>query len=132
MDSRIQEYAIGMKKLVLAAAAVLISTSMVSAHHSGAMYDDKKTIETEATVTGFEWTNPHSWVQVSYEDESGATKQVDLELGSPVQLARQGWRPRTLQPGQDVTVRFHPHRDGVDSGLLVTIDLPDGQTLTSD
>ncbi|MEE8439051.1 MAG: DUF6152 family protein [Micropepsaceae bacterium] len=121
-----------MKNLIFTAAAVLLSTSMVSAHHSGAMYDDMTTVETEAMVTGFEWTNPHAWIQIAYEDEAGAMKEVDLELGSPVQLVRQGWRPRTVGPGENVTVRFHPHKDGVASGLLVTIDLPDGQTLTSD
>ena len=121
-----------MKKLVFATAAIFLSTSMAVAHHSGAMYDDGTTVEAEAMVTGFEWTNPHAWIQIAYEDEAGAMQEVDLELGSPVQLARQGWRPRTVGPGENVTVRFHPHRDNVESGLLVTIDLPDGRTLTSD
>ena len=121
-----------MKKSFFAAAAIVLSTSMAFAHHSGAMYDDGTTVEAEATVTGFEWTNPHSWIQVAYEDEAGVMQEVDLELGSPVQLARQGWRPRTVAPGENVTVRFHPHRDNIESGLLVTIDLPDGRTLTSD
>jgi len=132
MDEIMKERASSMKNLVFVAVAVLLSTSVVSAHHSGAMYDDTTTIETDALVTGFEWTNPHAWVQISYEDEVGVMQEVDLELGSPVQLARQGWRPRTVGPGENVTVRFHPHKDGVDSGLLVTIDLPNGETLTSD
>jgi hypothetical protein len=128
----IKERASSMKNTIFVAAVVLLSTSVVSAHHSGAMYDDMTTVETEALVTGFEWTNPHAWIQISYEDEAGAMQEVDLELGSPVQLARQGWRPRTVGAGENVTVRFHPHKDGVDSGLLVTIDLPNGETLTSD
>jgi hypothetical protein len=132
MELLFQERASDMKTLVLASAMVLFSASMVFSHHSGAMYDDNTTVETEATVTGFEWTNPHAWIQISYEDETGAMQDVDLELGSPVQLVRQGWRPRTVGPGENVTVRFHPHKDGVNSGLLVTIDLPAGQTLTSD
>jgi len=121
-----------MNKFVVAAGAILLSISVASAHHSGAMYDDTTVVETDATVTGFQWTNPHSWIQVSYTDESGVTKEVDLELGSPIQLAQQGWRPRIVAPGDAVTVRFHPHREGVASGFLNTIKLPDGRELTSE
>jgi hypothetical protein len=120
-----------MNRTLLAAAIVLLAHG-ASAHHSGAMYDAETTIETEATIVGFQWTNPHSWVQISYADEAGEMKEVDLELGSPAQLVRQGWRPRIIGPGDSVMVRFHPHGAGVPSGLLVTIDLPDGTTLTSD
>ena len=121
-----------MRKLLLSLGALSMTASMAFAHHSGAMYADTTTVETDATVVGFQWTNPHSWIQVSYTDEAGATKEVDLELGSPIQLAQQGWRPRIVAPGDAVTVTFHPHRDGVASGFLYTIVLPDGQTLTSE
>ena len=121
-----------MRNLFLALCALSVSASMAWAHHSGAMYDDQRTVETDATVVGFQWTNPHSWIQVSYTDESGAMKEVDLELGSPIQLAQQGWRPRIVAPGDAVTVTFHPHRNGVPSGFLNTITLPDGRTLTSE
>lgn len=121
-----------MTKIALALSVLSFSASMALAHHSGAMYDEQTTIEAEGTVVGFQWTNPHSWIQVSYMDEAGAMKEVDLELGSPVQLAQQGWRPRIVAPGDAVTVTFHPHRDGVPSGFLNTLTLPDGRTLTSE
>ena len=76
------------------------------AHHSGAMYDTEQTIEVAATVTGFEWTNPHAWIQSQANDEERETAEWDLELGSPAQLVRQGWRPRIVAPGDDVTNGF--------------------------
>jgi hypothetical protein len=118
--------------MILASVAVVSATAAM-AHHSGAMFDHESVIETEATVVGFEWTNPHAWIQVSYEDPAGAgMKEVDLELGSPVQLVRQGWRPRIVAEGDVVQVGFHPHKDSLPTGLLVTITLPNGTTLTSD
>jgi hypothetical protein len=120
-----------MRKILLALGAVSLSSSLAFAHHSGAMYNDEVMIETEATVVALEWTNPHSWIQVSYENEAGETIEADLELGSPVQLAGQGWRPRIVAPGDAVTIRFHPHREVAGSGILRTIELPDGSSLTS-
>jgi hypothetical protein len=120
-----------MRNFLLAFGALALSCSSAVAHHSGAMYNDEVVVESEATVVALEWTNPHSWIQVAITDASGETKEFDLELGSPVQLAGQGWRPRTVAPGDVVTVRYHPHREVEASGILVTIDLPDGTTLTS-
>ena len=115
-----------------AVAAVSTFAVTAEAHHSGAMYDAETIVEAEETVAGFDWTNPHAWLQVTYADEAGAMKEVDLELGSPVQLVRQGWRPRTVAVGDEVTVRFHPHKDGAGTGFLVTVTLPNGETLTSE
>lgn len=117
--------------IVVSLFAALFATPAL-AHHSGAMYDAEQTIEVAATVTGFEWTNPHAWLQIRVNDDESEMAEWDLELGSPVQLVRQGWRPRTVAPGDDVTIHFHPHKDGVPTGVLVTVTLPNGETLTSD
>ena len=34
------------------------------AHHSFAMFDQKKVLTLEGTVTEFQWTNPHSFLEV--------------------------------------------------------------------
>ena len=124
------------RTFTLAGIAVSLFAGLITApalaHHSGAMYDTEQTIEVAATVTGFEWTNPHAWIQIQANDEERETAEWDLELGSPAQLVRQGWRPRIVAPGDDVTIHFHPHKDGVPTGVLVTITLANGETLTSD
>jgi hypothetical protein len=117
----------------LALSAVLAALAVpASAHHSGAMFDDKKEVEVAATVKVLQWTNPHSWLEITYTDAQGKATDVDLELGSPVQLVRQGWKPKTLVPGDKVTVKFHPHKDGVKTGLLMNVKLPNGTVLGSD
>ena len=119
-------------RLAIAALAAALASSQGAAHHSAAMYDSDKTVDVAATVKQLEWTNPHSWLAISYTDQQGRATEADLELGSPVQLVRQGWKPKVLAPGDQVTVSFHPHKDGLRSGLLVTVKLPNGTVLGSD
>jgi hypothetical protein len=63
-----------MKRLVPLAvlAAILVVGGQALAHHSGAMFDDKKTLVFEnATVKQFQWSNPHAWLEVSVPTAAG-------------------------------------------------------------
>lgn len=92
-----------------------------SAHHSYSMFDIDKTVTVEGTVKQFDWTNPHTWIQLVTLDKNG--KQVDypVELGSVTILAKLGWNPRTLQPGDKVTVEVHPLKSGNAGGDFVAL-----------
>ena len=96
------------------------------AHHSFAMFDADKTVDPTGTVKEFQWTNPHSWLQVMVTDEKGQTAEWSLEMGAPGGLARTGWRPKTVVPGDKVTVSIHPLKDGSTGGQLLTVVLPNG------
>jgi len=96
------------------------------AHHSFAMFDADKTVDLTGTVKEFQWTNPHSWLQVMVTDEKGQTAEWSLEMGAPGGLARTGWRPKTVVPGDKVTVSIHPLKDGSAGGQLLTVVLPNG------
>lgn len=99
-------------------------------HHSHAMFDDQKVMTLEGTVSEFEWTNPHSWLQVNIADEtSGELVEWSLEMGAPAALARRGWRPRTLGSGDPVTIVIHPLKDGNPGGELLAVTLPDGTVM---
>jgi hypothetical protein len=99
------------------------------AHHSFAMFDADKTIELKGTVKEFQWTNPHSWLQVMIPDEKGVPHEWSLEMGSPGGLARAGWRPKTVVAGDMVTVSIHPLKDGSHGGQLLKVTLPDGRVM---
>ena len=101
-------------------------------HHSHAMFDDQQTFVRKGSVAEFQWTNPHSWLQVNIENESGEMVQWALEMGSPANLARRGWRPRMLAEGDPVTVTFHPLKDGNPGGALLAATLPDGTQMGDD
>ncbi len=89
------------------------------AHHSGAMFEDKLSVTLAGTVRQFQWTNPHCWIQVVVADKSGPV-EWSVEMGSPSQLFRGGWRPTTVQVGDKIVVVVHPMRDGSKGGLFVS------------
>ena len=98
-------------------------------HHSFSMFDQTKQVSLSGTVTEFQWTNPHAYIEVDVPDEKGVVKHWSVEMGSPSILQQSGWKFRDLKKGDKVTVRLSPLRDGKPGGLLIQATLPDGRTL---
>ena len=97
----------------------------VLAHHSGAMFDDKLSVTLIGTIKQFQWTNPHCWIQVLVPDKSGPV-EWSVEMGSPSQLFRGGWKPKTVHVGDKIVVAIHPMRDGTKGGQFVSATRDDG------
>jgi hypothetical protein len=114
---------------VALAAGVLALAGPASAHHSGAMFDRTKQVDLKGTIKQFQWTNPHSWIQIEAPNAQGKMEEWSVEGGSPNTLARAGWRPGTFKPGDQVTIRVGPMKDGSKAGIFVGAILADGKTL---
>jgi hypothetical protein len=99
------------------------------AHHSFAMVDTSKQTTLIGTVTAFQWTNPHAYIEIDVPDEAGAVKHWSIEMGSPSILLPGGWKHNTLKAGDKVTVMANPMRNGDPGALLVQATLPDGRKL---
>ena len=98
------------------------------AHHSFAMFDSDKTITMAGTVKEFEWVNPHSWMHITVTDAAaGQPGDYSFEMGSPGQLGSRGMKPDSVRPGDKVTIRFHPLKDGSRGGQFMSITLADGK-----
>ena len=118
------------KALSLAALAACALTAPAFAHHSFSMFDADKAVTMTGTVKEFEWTNPHSWLRIMVQDQAtGKTMQWALEMGSPLQQQRVGWKPDSVKPGDKVTVTIHPLKDGSRGGQFMSAVLPSGQQL---
>mgnify|MGYP007039443798 CR=1 FL=1 len=109
--------------------AVLLLSGPVIAHHSFAMFDQSKTVTLDGTVTEFQWTNPHAFIHIEVPDASGGKVQWQVELNSPNNLKRQGWKSTSIKAGDAVTLVLNPLRDGKRGGLFVSVKLPDGTVL---
>jgi len=103
--------------------------SIAGAHHSFAMFDRSQTQTIAGTVREFELINPHSWLRVLVANANGVQSEWSLELGGAGQLQRFGWTTDAVHPGDKVTVRLHPLRDGSYGGQLVSVTLPSGRVL---
>jgi len=93
------------------------------------MFDANNLVTFDATVKEFQWTNPHSWLQVMILDDKGVAQEWSLEMGPLVALHRWGWKPHSVNPGDKVKVSLNPLRDGTRGGRLMSIVLPGGETL---
>src|SRR5688500_8229930 len=122
-----QRVALPLFTLVLAA-VLAEPASPAAAHHAATMFDTTKVIELTATIKELQWTNPHIWIQVYVQKPDGTREEWSIEGGGPNSLSRQGWRPTTFKPGEVVTMRINPMRDGTPAGLFVGVRFADAKT----
>jgi hypothetical protein len=99
------------------------------AHHSFAMFDRQKEVVLKGTVKTFQWTNPHSFIELDVVSADGKVAAYSIEMNSPNNLTRQGWKSTTLKPGDKVAVTMNPLRDSSTGGLFVSVQLADGKVL---
>jgi hypothetical protein len=100
-------------KLALAAAAALAAAGTASAHHSFAVFfDPEKSVTLSGKVTSFRFTNPHGTVALDVKKPDGSIEKWRAETNAPVILSRRGWTRDSIKPGQTITIRGWPSRDG--------------------
>ena len=83
----------------------------------------------DATVTKFQWGNPHSIVMFDVKDGKGNVTHWAAEAGSPSVLGLIGWSKTSVQPGDVIRVYLYQARSGNPVGRLQKIVLADGTTL---
>src|SRR5688500_20201305 len=89
---------------LLMAALGLLLTAPVLAHHGfETEYDSKKSVKLTGVVTMIAWTFPHMRVYVDVKDANGVVTNWNLEMGTPNDYTRQGWRRNHLLPGEEVS-----------------------------
>jgi hypothetical protein len=114
---------------VLLCVLVPLSIASAYAHHSTTAYDHTRTITLKGVVKEFQWTNPHSWIQLLVTDDKGVTTEWSVETGAPNLNVRHGWKKTDLKAGDKVTLVIYPMRDGSTHGTLANATLPDGRVL---
>ncbi|HTQ99849.1 MAG TPA: DUF6152 family protein [Candidatus Acidoferrum sp.] len=117
------------KAVTLLCAALLAWPATGFAHHSVSMFEREHTVTLHGEVKEFQWTNPHSWIQVLVKDADGNVVEWSLEGGSPGIMGRNGWKRTSLQPGEEITVEIYPLKTGEAGGCFVEITKADGSKL---
>lgn len=114
-----------------AALALSLGATEAAAHHSFAMFDMTKKVTVSGTIRQFQWTNPHSYIQLMTRDASGKEVEWSMEMGAPMYLYARGWRPSTLRPGMQVNITINPLRNGKPGGVVVEVTGADGKPIGS-
>ncbi len=113
--------------LAAVAACGAAMSGFAYAHHSPAMlYDLSQEIVVEGTVTRYILGNPHLRIYFDVEGEDGQTVEWMAEGGSRTVLLRAGWDGSEVEPGDRISVRGHPTRDGSPVVHMEYLILPDG------
>src|SRR6202453_3217053 len=115
--------------IAMMAAAALALAAPVWAHHSFTMFDMTKRLTLTGTITSFEWTNPHAYIEIDVPDEKGAVKHWSIELGSPSILMQSGWKFSSIKAGDKITLIINPLKSGQNGGFLSQATLTDGKVL---
>ena len=90
----------------------LLGAATALAHHSNSAYQVDEIITLEGTVTEWRWSNPHTWLIMSVENDAGESVEWAVEGRAPGILGRAGWDREVLRPGEIVTVHASPAKDG--------------------
>jgi hypothetical protein len=109
------------------AAALLLTSAQLLAHHGAAEYDNTKSISVQGTVTEVKYVNPHVLILFTAKDDKGQAVEWTAESQSPNLLSRRGWSRSTLKPGDQITVTGHPVKNGVPAMSTQKIVFADGR-----
>ena len=112
---------------VLAAAGALAAAAPAFAHHSFAMYDNDHQVKLIGTVTRFQWTNPHVYIELENNDTAAKVSRWTIECANPGILDRVGWKFNMIHAGDKLTLIVAPLRSGEAGALLKQVTLPDGR-----
>jgi hypothetical protein len=119
----------------LAALLIVLLPAAAAAHHgSGISYDTSKLWTTWATVTGFNYKNPHPTITFDRKTKDGQVEHWAAELlQAPAPLARAGWtRGRSeeaLKPGTRVRLYLGTARVGGTSGIVMRLENEKGEEI---
>jgi hypothetical protein len=121
------------RKLSIAASIVVsfaLLAGSASALHSFADFDRSKTGTISGTVRALEWENPHIWLWINTIGANGNVVPWGFEGAAPAEMVREGFDRRKLNPGDKITVTYHPLRDGRMGGSFVRIVRADGTLIS--
>lgn len=117
-------------RTVVVALLVVAAVQAVATHHSFAVFDHTQTVTVTGTVTKYQWTNPHGFLEMDYRAADGSIKHYTIELTSINMLQRAGWNSRSVKVGETAKAIVAPLLSGEPGGLLLEVTLSDGRTLT--
>ena len=110
--------------------AALLVSAPVPAHHGETNYDTDKLVTVKATVTNFQFINPHVQIYMDAKNDKGEIEKWICEARSPAMLVRNGgWDKNTLKTGDVITAIGFRTKNGTNILRLKKIVLADGTEL---
>jgi uncharacterized protein DUF6152 len=115
--------------LLAMAAATLIVSVPLFAHHGNAAFDTGKKVTMKGAVTEWFWANPHCFLKFDVKDESGNVVHWVAETNNAPDMIERGWSNKSFKPGDEISVTVEPVKNGKPVGRVLQVVLPNGETL---
>jgi uncharacterized protein DUF6152 len=120
-----------MKRMLLVALAIGLSSAQLAAHHSfAAEFDASKAVRITGTLTKVEWTNPHIYFYLDAKDEQGNPVRWTCESGAPGALSRRGFKRGDLKLGDTIVVDGYRAKNGANLVDARRVTLADGRIVS--
>jgi hypothetical protein len=100
----------------------------LAAHHSHAMFDMTQEVTLTGTINKVVFRNPHVMMFVDVKTPDGQVESWSVEMSTLDNELRRGLDKDTLKPGDKITVKLHPLRDGSKGGNYTSLTTADGKT----
>ena len=113
--------------------AVLISPTLLMAHHSpSAIFDMKTKVTLKGSVTKVDWVNPHIVIYMDAKGDDGNVESWKFESNPPSWFSKVGVKRADFAQavGQAVTVVIVKAVDGSKYGYLQKITFPNGNEIS--
>lgn len=105
-----------LRQIFLSSILFFCLSSTAQAHHSHGNYQVRSLIEIQGVVTEFHLANPHVWIFMDVEDQSGEVANWAIEGGSLASFRQGGLDD--IAPGDNLTIACAPTRAD-DNGCLI-------------
>jgi hypothetical protein len=105
----------------LIAAAGLAASSAGFAHHGFGRFDRSQPVEIEGVITGIDFVNPHSYLNLDVVGENGDTIAMRCEMRAATLMRRSGWSEEMFVIGAHAMIAGFGHRDDPASCYLEDI-----------
>ena len=115
--------------LFVLATLLSITSGSLFAHHGNAAFDAGKKVTLKGTVTEWVWANPHCWLKFDVKDDKDNVVHWVAETNNAPDMIERGWSMHSFRTGDDVTVTVEPVKNGNPVGRVLSVVLPNGQTL---
>src|SRR5579872_3090571 len=102
-----------------ASASLLLLLITIPAR-SAPLYDPSRQIHLHGAVTRIEWSNPRAYFFINVKDPSGIIANWAVDIGNPLDLEKDGWKPSVLHIGDTVTVDGSPAQGPAREALAKT------------
>ncbi len=116
--------------VMLAVVAVVISASLLSAHHSvPGQFDTSKSITLKGVISKVDWVNPHIYIHLDVKGDDGVVTTWSLGTVPTAMARRAGLTRESIagKPGEVVTIDCSPARNGTKHlGWVSKITYADG------